>query len=247
MKLETIRLEGNYIQTNGSTHLSDYLKTNPPLKMLYLQNNKLDDTDAKMIAGGLKHNTNLKYIHLGGNNITDVGSKELSSVIFDSTSSFNATADSNHTCTIEGLGPSILCSNFRMQLMNELDSKVNRGRKLYTLLSKTNTVVGDLNSEFGDDMLKLSPHVLGCVHRYSLDWGTDMPEYKTAQIVSAPIIIHPITILYELLRGWNMPVLYDGYRERQRHAELANKYPEIFRSFEGMPNSLRMIRSWANM
>lgn len=44
-----IDLRENNIQTNGETHLSDYLATNPPLKKLHLEDNNLNDDDAALM------------------------------------------------------------------------------------------------------------------------------------------------------------------------------------------------------
>ena len=55
----TIDLDNNGLQTGDCTDLPDFIATNPPLKILYLQKNKLNDNDAILIARALKNNTNL--------------------------------------------------------------------------------------------------------------------------------------------------------------------------------------------
>ena len=76
-------------------------------------------------------------------------------------------------------------------------------RKMYHLLSVRNrdeNNVHHFNLEFGDDdendeSLKLVPKVLESVHRYGQWECTDyMP---------------PLSVVYEILRGWKMPELYE--------------------------------------
>ena len=81
--------------------------------------------------------------------------------------------------------------------------KQNRTQKLYHLLSLRNregSNVRHLNSEFGDEdedeiTLKLVPRVLESVHRCS-------EGYR-------PTTVRPLSIMYEILRGWKMPELYE--------------------------------------
>ena len=188
--LTCIYLQNNNIQTNGGTHLPDFLATNPPLGTLRLENNNFNDVDAELIASALKQNTNLKHLYvLGGSQITDVGGSSLHDALFDS-SSLNAAAVSNHTCYILGLDPD--CG------FNNTDTaKVNRGRKIYSILSERNRAksnVHHLDLEFGDDSVTFVPEVLECVQRYSkLRLGVHVP---------------PLSIMFEMLRSWNMPELY---------------------------------------
>ena len=59
-----------------------------------------------------------------------------------------------------------------------------------------------LNLEFGnededDDSLKLVPRVLESVHRYSY--------------VYRPNTAQPLSIMYEILRSWKIPELYETF------------------------------------
>ena len=81
-------------------------------------------------------------------------------------------------------------------------SKANRGRKIYGLLSIRNREginVQHLNSEFEDDSLKLVPKVLESVHIYAsgLNYSKDC-------------FVHPLSVMYEVLRSWKMPTLYEN-------------------------------------
>jgi len=195
-----IDLEGNNMKTRGDTAISDFIAGNPPLQYLIMGNNKLNDDDAILIASALKCNTNLQSLHLTRNDITDAGGKTLFNAVCDTTS-LNSVADSNHTCRI--------VSSFRyLDDANDPkdDQKVRRSKKIYNLLSVRNeegSNVRHFNAEFVDDedddslTLKLLPHVLEAVHRHSKRTVNKMP---------------PLSIVYEILRGWKMPELYDSKR-----------------------------------
>ena len=192
-----IDLDSNNLRIGGFTEIPDLLVTNPPLKDLFLENNLLDDKDALQIAHALKQNTKLQNISLGQNDITDIGRDALRNVIFDTTS-LNTVANSNHSCSIEGLG---------FEGYNDVDFHVDnpyarRGKKIYSLLTSRHREginVRHLNSEFDDESLKLVPKVLESVH-----------HYDTYTIPGARNRVHPLSLIYEILRGWKMPTLYEN-------------------------------------
>ena len=192
-----IDLEGNNIRTGGGTEISDYLAANPTLKELFLAGNHLDDNDALLISHALRRNTNLQRLRLGRNDITYIGREALLNAIYDSTS-LNSVSDCNHSCFIECIGLFDIPNND-----NNRGSKVNRARKIYHLLSKRNregSNVQHLNSEFedeDDDSLALVPRVLESVYRYSRNRQGRHP-------------VHPLSIMYEILRSWEMPALYEN-------------------------------------
>jgi len=214
-----IDLENNNIKTGGCTAIPDFIATNPPLKQLILENNNFNDEDATLIARALKHNINLEQIHLGDNDITDAGAKMLFKAVYDTTS-LNSAADSNHTCQIVGsfsyldvVNTATVCIGHR---------KVNRSRKIYYLLSDRNKMESNvhyLNLEFDnnnedDDIsfaLKLTPQVLQSIYNlYSSHRNHE--SYSPKDKVSVP----PLSIMYETLRGWKMPELYDNKRGNVR-------------------------------
>jgi len=199
----------NNIQTGGGTAISDYLATNPPLTELYLRNNHLNDEDAVLIARALKHNSTLQILGLEENNITNFGRSALSKALYDTTS-LNLMSDCNHTCEISdlsSLGGINLGDDIPCNQDYSCTARENRRCKLYHLLSLRNreeSNVRHLNSEFGGEdedevTLKLVPRVLESVHLYSN--GT-MNGYRPSNTVQ------PLSIMYEILRGWKMPELY---------------------------------------
>jgi len=202
-------LDRNNIITGGGTEIPDYIAMNPPLKILYLQNNKLNDDDATLIARALKQNTNLQSLLLGGNNITAFGIEALYKAIYDPTK-LNTLAGCNHTCNIEGCRiEGSNCFN-DANLENTGDKRFNRGKKIHHLLinrHKEGSNVQHLNAEFedgdGDDSsltLKIIPTVLETIHRYCT-----VGLFLTKTIT-------PLSITYEMLRGWKMPELYGTKR-----------------------------------
>ena len=112
--------------------------------------------------------------------------------------SLNSMSDCNHTCRIEGIDLDSVLGN-----RPETTPLDNRRRKLYHLISLRNregSNVRHLNSEFGDEdedevTLKLVPRVLERVHCYSNGYRADT--------------VRPLSITYEILRGWKMPELYE--------------------------------------
>ena len=191
---DLLDLERNNIITEGDTTIPDYIASNPPLKILYLAGNKLNDNDAKLIAKALRGNTNLKNLRIHNNSgITDIGNNVFAKAINDPTS-LNSMSNCNHACTIQ------VDSSRGMNSIHLVSS--GRGSKIYKLLSgrnKEGSNVQHLNSEFDgedeeEDSLKLVPKVLECVHRYA----------KVSQLT-----VHPLSIIYEIVRGWKMPELYE--------------------------------------
>jgi len=194
-KCSEIYFRHNNVRTMGDTFLSDFLKSNPPLKCLNLENNHLNDDDMVLIAEALKENTNLKSISLDDNPITeDRGIKALRKAVFDETD-LNSVASSNHTCCIHGpFYPRI----------NDFEPDHNRCGKIYYLLSCRNreqTNCYHLDLEFGDDCRKFAPYVIESVEHYAA--GCDYYYHSDIE--------KPLSIVYEIMRNWKMPQLYENY------------------------------------
>jgi len=201
-----IDVERNNIETGGDTTISDYIAiSDRPLSRLYLADNQLNDHDAKLMARALRQNTCLQEIRLGDNNITNIGKEALLKAVYDPTS-LNTLADCNHTCSIEGISfDDIITEND----CNE-GRWTNRSKKIYHLLSNRNkegSNVQHLNAEFAEDedslALKIVPNMLDCIYRYYSGPGRRLGTRTTSR---------PISIIYEILRGWKMPELYDTKR-----------------------------------
>ena len=143
--------------------------------------------------------------------MTEIGFTALCNAVNDTTS-LNTVSDSNHTCFIDGVDFGDIPHNpytfgFTIsleQLRSYLTS--NRGRKIYHLLCTRNregSNVRQLNLEFGDedneddDSIKLVPKVLESIHHYS--HGQE----------GSTTFFPPLSIIFEVLRSWKMPELYE--------------------------------------
>lgn len=213
-KTYNIGLRSNNIRTNGATDLPDFVATNNPhLKRLDLMDNNFDDGDALLLAKALSRNNALERIDLRGNNITEVGSEALLDALCDCTS-VKSVVNSNHTCTIYGLGLDYYISNCDSppQKMQRIEVEQRRiGRKIYYLFSTRNSEGSNghhLELEFGDISLELSPHVLERVmHHSPQKYGAgSLGYYSLREDVCL------LSILYEMVRSWNLPVAKRGKR-----------------------------------
>lgn len=204
-KLETINLSYNHISTEEETCISDFLAQNPVLDSLHLEGNELDDRAAILIANAMKHNTNLRFLHLTGSNITKIGWSALRKAEFDDTS-LNAAFNSNHTCNInypqghdnrdviEGVDVSEM--NGDIWCTKAFAPRFVRQKKLYSVLSSRNRDCSNVGN-FDDDMpVKLLPHMLHSIHRFSSyhNGGADISQVRGH--------VHPLSLVYELCRHW---------------------------------------------
>eukprot|EP00984_Skeletonema_dohrnii_P022835 scaffold11933_cov117-Skeletonema_dohrnii-CCMP3373.AAC.7 len=188
LKLEKFVISDNYITSGVSTELADFLATNPRLKILSLGGNNLTDSDAALIANALRSNTTLRTLLLYGNNITKVGKESLRLVLYDE-SSLNVTADSNHTCTVDLLWHDIDGYNSHEQ------GHINRGRKIYSILSTRNEMMSNVQ-HFSDIDVKILPKMLEAVQKYA----TNVHDYK----------VNPLSIVYEVMRKWDKALTCTG-------------------------------------
>lgn len=191
-----IDLSGNEITTNGDTFLSNFLETNTTLHFLRLGYNNLNNHDAIAIARALVTNKALMLLNLTGNNITQDGENALLETVFD-TSSLNAASDSNHTCLV------ICGSDWMRQFNHSSNTLSHRRQKLYHILSKRNRESS--NVELMDEHLSREhiPTLLKSIQEYSMFMIDDDVDGERSDSVQ------PLSIMYEVLRSWNMPVLYE--------------------------------------
>ena len=209
-QFDTIDFDRNNIHTKGGTAIPDYIANNTPLKSLFLSGNKLNDNDAILIASALKSNSKLEDLHLYRNDFTCIGREALLKAAYDTTS-LNSVYNCNHSCQIQismedgsvvGRGLPSFCKNVgeNLPLTSILDPKSIRSRKMHYILTSSHregSNVQHLNTEFKDDdedSLKLAPKVLEAVYKHS-------NKRRDRRIP-------PLSIMYEILRGWKMPELY---------------------------------------
>ena len=101
--------------------------------------------------------------------------------------------------------------------------------KLYHLLSIRNedeegSNVHHLNLEFedeADDSIKLLPNILDCVQKYSEVVRYSRPKFCSGQVIRVVCESKTLSIMYEILRGWNMPALYEIKSPHQAQSSTA--------------------------
>ncbi len=198
LKLEKLDMSSNSITAVGITLLADFLATNPRLKDLDLSKNNLNDSDAALIANALRSNTRLRNLDLKLNNINDAGEEVLRRLLWDN-SSLNAVADLNHTCSID-VGWSAPDYDEIFDDWNSHEKKqVNRGRKIYNILSSRNKTMSNAQ-HFGNIEVKILPNMLAAVHKYydastEYDLTNDMYKHDPK--------VEPLSIAYEIMRKWD--------------------------------------------
>ena len=196
--LRVLSLAQNNLSNLGDTDMSSFLAANSRLERLDLSRNPLSRQDIIYIWDALKHNTNLRRLDIE-DMVVDLGN--LSFVIFDD-SSMNAAYATNHYCKIETTDSS---DSFHM--FNRYDNpKLNMRKKIYYILSKRhqsrkNASCFDLE---GIDIKHL-PNVLAILKPYSqhyLEAGESTRKQESIEV-------EPLSIVYEIMRSWRMPGLYN--------------------------------------
>ena len=181
--------------SNGLSGIDDVaaaLATNPQLESLSMTGNELNDRDAELIARALGQNTNLENLYLSRNDLTAAGFERIRTALYDP-SNLNAMESCNHTCWVNCVGGNI----------HDLTPQQRRRRKLYEMLSTRHAKGSNarhLNAETGEGpfVTKFVPRVLERVQQYSDDRSADSPL--------------PLSLLFELMKCWKMPELYEHRR-----------------------------------
>ena len=238
--LRGISFCSNNVHSRGETHLPDFIATNPPLQSLYLNNNHFNDSDIVLISDALQRNTNLKTLELRQNLISDVGVNALANALGQNSTlrfldlsknngitvvgcnalknavfnerDLNSVADSNHACKVTGIDS--LFGN-----MGSLSKSANRKNKIYFLLSlrnKTWSNVYDMDNELEnteDESLKLVPYVLEIPARVRMS--------HSLESAAKP----PLSVMYEFVRNWKMPQLFDLKDPKKSHWQATKRAP----------------------
>jgi len=171
---------------------------------LDLSGNNFNDGDALLIAAALRTNDRLKSLDLEGNDLTEEGVNALEGAIRDETS-LNALSDSNHSCRIIGVSESF-------DTLHE-DEDINRGFKIYNLLSKRH-VVGNNSRHFERELpagidIGLVPFILAAISHYSLCTGEIASSCFGDDDSACVDVASPLSIMLELTKGWKVPEIID--------------------------------------
>jgi hypothetical protein len=168
----------------GAVKISEYLGSNPPIEVLFLDCNRLNDDDAILISQALKRNIELKTLSLHTNNFTSIGVKALLTRVFDS-SSLIAISESNHSLT----GIHMFYSrNHNLQCCIGRMLEMNRAQKIVLALQDKDSLLQYL----ANIHVELIPEVLAFPHG-QVD---DQHQHEHLNIV------------YSTMRWLNIPALY---------------------------------------
>ena len=212
-KLKHVDLSSNNINTRGGAFIPIFLAGNHMLKSLAIKENHLDDDDVAAIAAALAYNTKMETLELGDNdNITSRGWKTLSKAVFDKTS-LNAAADSNHTCqidfplhddTYEQIREMNGSTSYHMRRF--VPTKV-RQKKIYSILSKRNRTMSNVDHFDDDKPVELLPDMLHsiqkCADYHVLETDTDTDEDKKYSPPQDNSDVKPLSIMFEILQRWD--------------------------------------------
>ncbi|KAK1739047.1 leucine-rich repeat protein [Skeletonema marinoi] len=195
LKLEKLSLVANYIYITSavSTVLADFLASNPRLKELDLDKNHLNDIDAASIATALRSNTTLRTLRLDENNITHIGAESLR-LVLDDDNSLNA-AGSSRVWTTTGVGVDI----------NWKEVQINRGWKIYSILSFQNQTLTNVNY-FDNIDVKSLPHMIVAVQKYH----DAARSYFNHNYDISTCTLEPLSIVYEIMRKWDEIVIHQS-------------------------------------
>jgi Ran GTPase-activating protein (RanGAP) involved in mRNA processing and transport len=183
-----IDLNNNNIDSLGAAKIAEYFEGDPPVHRIDLDYNLLNDDDATLISQALKRNTKLKLLSLHSNNFTSIGVKALLTCVFDS-SSLNSISESNHTLT--GM---IIFSGQESQKSDNLVGcidillELNRTQKIMLALQDKDSLLQYLINI----PVELIPKVL------AFPFQQDIDQHQHRHL----------SIVYSIMRWWNMPMLY---------------------------------------
>jgi hypothetical protein len=199
-KLEWLDLDSNGITSSEITLLANFLATNSVLKDLDLSNNGLSDDSVDLLANALRSNRSLRGLNLSGNAVSDAG-REALRLVLQNDSNLNSIADSNHSCSVQGVGFDD-CWNvygfWENAIWQEKAESFNRARKIYRLLSERNKSMSMPNVQYFDDIdVKLLPFMIKAVQRYA------SVVHPNDQDLSDYCRVQPLSIVYEVMRKWD--------------------------------------------
>jgi hypothetical protein len=197
--VESIKLIGNNIDSSGAIRIAEFLKSNTKTNGLDLDFNLLNDDDAVVLAQALKVNTKLKWINLESNRFTVTGIKALIKSVYDC-SSLNAIFESNHT-----LRELYLFQNSSIDFQHDMFRHSGCARVVrccleeLTKLSRTKKLLIALHDK--DSLLKYLAAMPVAL----------MPEVL-AFLQLEDNLRKRMSMMYCLMRWWNMPTLYSFNR-----------------------------------
>ena len=200
--LEKIDFYLCYLTDLRPTDMTELFSSNPCLRKLDLTGNRLNEQDIVYIADALRHNTTLRRLYLGIFDEPPSNLHLLEDIIFDHTS-LNSAHDSNHHCQLDlssykRFNPEIIKFN------TCIDPTMNRRKKIYTILSSRNRSRANA-AYFEQDRIGIKhvPQILSLLKPYSKH------HLKDENGIQGKDEVKPLSIVYEIMRGYKMPELYN--------------------------------------
>lgn len=211
--LQCLGLSNNGIGSRRASEMITRFLATSQVKIVYLRENSFGDETAEHFALSLKDNHHLRVMDLSDNQFTSSGRTIIHNAVFD-TSSLSAAIDSNHTCVVyideaelkDKLGV-INCKGTQEE---------NKHKKVFSILYAT-TVGGQLGQLLKDIPLGLMPEAMDYVQDFYLD---DIPRGMRRHAMEALRDYSQndfdemfarqtiFTVMFEVLRSWNLPLLY---------------------------------------
>ena len=203
----------NKMGTEGVSVISDFIRSNHPLKKLFLNDNSISNSDVAILASALKVNTHLLELSLKDNEITEEGDRILMNILFDTTS-MNSIVESNHSCmpcTCDFNDYDVIREKlsileiFTLYINGDRDDTVEQKirKKVIAALCGVDGDLFDL-SHLNDLPLELMPRVLELIQKHT--------EYKTRTCNVVELEKEALSRLFHTLRGWELPLLFENLR-----------------------------------
>eukprot|EP00956_Cyclotella_meneghiniana_P024099 scaffold48075_cov39-Cyclotella_meneghiniana.AAC.1 len=201
--LENIDFTCNNLSNLRPSDMSDLLASNPSLKLLDLRWNPINEQDIVYMADAIRNNTSLRKLLFGFDDPSEFPGNWhlLASTVFDQTS-LNSAHDSNHHChlnlEISGIQTHPI-SRFNMYE----DPILNRRKKIYNILSAWNRKRENAAYFESDNIsIKHMPQILALLKPFSKHYLDDEEGKEDDEV-------EPLSIVYEIMRDWKMPELYN--------------------------------------
>lgn len=186
-------------------------------KIIYLRDNDFGDESADLFASALRSdNARPRVLDLSRNRFTKSGGLAVLDAVFDA-SSPNAAADSNHACAVY-VDKTGMSGGFSI-INRQRDPDANRRNKVLTVLFAAAAAGEKLGQLLEDVPLGLMPDVLeyvqGCAPRdipremkkHAME---SLQEYAREDYEEAFSRQTTLTVVFEVLRSWDLPSLYSN-------------------------------------
>jgi len=209
--LETLSISVEELGLEGVVHISNFIRSNHPLKDLDLTRNKITDGEALQLTSALCYNTHLKFLNLQHNAITLEGEKRLLGALFNPLS-MDSIVQSNHTCIPHAWDISKLSIIAQRTMLEHMVYLINADmnisiqrkirKKVVLALCGVDGSLFNL-SHFNDLPLQLIPRVLELIQDHTIG------REKVVRRMPNQLEKDALSRLFHTLRGWELPLLFE--------------------------------------